>query len=64
MDVLIIIYLIWAIYAGWRLVTGKSVWLDYKTPVSMICKFIVAFFVGGVAGIFYLIYLVFRFVGF
>ena len=58
--VLGIAYIAWAIYAGHKVLTGRSEWLDRKAPANVIVKFILSAFVGGFIGGFYLIYFIFK----
>ena len=60
MEIIIILYTIWAIYSGFKVVSGRSEWLDTKAPLNMIVKVIVSIVVGYFVGAFYLIYLIFK----
>lgn len=65
METLIIFaYLAWACYSGYKVLTGRSEWLDRKSPINIICKLTLSAAVGCVIGAFYLIYLVLKFLGF
>lgn len=57
---LILAYTAWAIYSGYKIVSGRSEWLDRRSPVNMIVKAIVCIIVGYIVGVFYLIYLIIR----
>ena len=58
--IIVLIYSVWAIYSGFRVLTGRSVWLDTKAPVNMIVKVLLSVVIGYVIGVFYLIYLNFK----
>ena len=60
MEVLGFVYIIWAVYSGYKFMTGRNEWLDTKAPINMIVKFIVCSLVGVVIGAFYLIYLILK----
>lgn len=57
---LILAYTAWAIYSGYKIVSGRSEWLDRRSPINMIVKAIVCIIVGYIVGVFYLIYLIIR----
>lgn len=61
-TLLIVVYSIWAIYTGFAIVSGRSVWLDSPTAVSIIVKIILSIIVGYFIAGFYLMYLIFRIV--
>lgn len=58
--IIVLIYSAWAIYSGFKVMTGCSAWLDTKAPVNMIVKILISVVVGYVIGVFYLIYLIFK----
>lgn len=58
--IIVLIYSAWAIYSGFKVLTGRSAWLDTKAPVNMIVKILLSVVVGYVIGAFYLIYLIFK----
>ena len=58
--IIVIIYSAWAIYSGFKALTGRSAWLDTKAPVNMIVKIVLSVVVGYVIGVFYLIYLILK----
>lgn len=60
---IILIYTVWAIYSGFKFLTGRSEWLDRKEPASIICKGLLSVIVGYFIAAFYLIYLVIKFIG-
>lgn len=59
-TILIIAYSAWAIYSGFKVLTGRSAWLDTKAPINMIVKILLSVVVGYVIGAFYLIYLILK----
>lgn len=61
---LLILYTVWAVYSGFKVLTGRNEWLDRKTPASMAVKIAGSFLIGYVIGGFYLIYLILVFLGF
>lgn len=61
--ILILAYTAWAIYSGFKVVSGRWEWLDRKAPVNRIAKFGVSILVGYVIAAFYFIYLVLKFLG-
>ncbi len=58
--IIVLIYSAWAIYSGFKVLTGRSTWLDTKVPVNMIVKIVLSVVVGYVIGVFYLIYLILK----
>lgn len=63
-TVIILGYTAWAIYSGYRVLTGRSEWLDRRAPLNTIVKISLSVVVGYVIAAFYLIYLTLRFIGF
>ena len=63
-SVLILVYTSWAIYSGYKVMTGRSEWLDRREPVSLVCKCVLSVIVGYIIGAFYFIYLILQFLGF
>ena len=53
-GIIAIAYLAWAIYAGNRILTGKSQWLDGDGAANKTCKFILAFLIGSAIGAIYI----------
>lgn len=62
-TVLILAYTAWAIYSGYKVLSGRSEWLDRRAPLNMIVKIALSVVVGYVIGAFYLIYLILKFLG-
>lgn len=62
-TVLILAYTAWAIYSGWKVLSGRIEWLDRKAPLNMIIKFILSIAIGYVIAVFFLIYLILKFLG-
>ena len=62
-TVLILAYTAWAIYSGYKVLSGRSEWLDRRAPLNMIVKIALSVVVGYVIAAFYLIYLILNFLG-
>ncbi len=62
-TVLILAYTAWAIYSGYKVVSGRSEWLDRRAPLNMVVKIALSVVVGYVIAAFYLIYLILKFLG-
>lgn len=62
--ILIILYSVWAVYSGFRVLSGRSEWLDRSAPLCLICKIILSLIVGYFIGVFFLIYLILKLFGF
>ena len=62
-TVLILAYTAWAIYSGYKVLSGRSEWLDRRAPLNMIVKIALSVVVGYVIAAFYLIYLIPKFLG-
>lgn len=62
-TVLILAYTAWAIYSGYKVLSGRSEWLDRRAPLNMIVKIALSVVVGYVIAVFYLIYLILKFLG-
>ena len=58
--IIVLIYTAWAIYSGYKVVSGRSEWLDRKEPASMIVKFGLALILGYFIGAFYFFYLILK----
>lgn len=58
MEILVLIYTAWAIYSGFKVVSGRNSWLDTKKPINIIVKIFLSILVGYVIAAFYLIYLI------
>lgn len=63
-TVLVLAYTAWAIYSGYKVLSGRSEWLDRRAPLNMIVKIALSVVVGYVIAAFYLIYLILKFLGF
>ena len=57
---LIIAYSLWAVFSGFRVLSGKVEWLDRMEPVNLIVKIVLSIALGYVIGGFYLVYLVLK----
>ncbi|MFR4917335.1 MAG: hypothetical protein ACLUB7_14885 [Coprococcus phoceensis] len=62
-TVLILAYTAWAIYSGYKVLSGRSEWLDRRAPLNMVVKIALSVVVGYVIAAFYLIYLILKFLG-
>ena len=62
--ILVIAYMGWAVYSGYQFLSGRSVWLDQRTPANMAVKIVLSFGVGIFIGVFYLIYMFLKWLGF
>ena len=62
-TVLILAYTAWAIYSGYKVVSGRSEWLDRRAPLNIVVKIALSVVVGYVIAAFYLIYLILKFLG-
>ena len=63
MEVVILAYTAWAIYSGYKVLTGRSEWLDRTAPLNMAVKIVWSIGVGYVIGGLYLIYVILKFLG-
>ena len=64
MEALIAIaYTGWAFYSGWKVLTGRSAWLDSPELPNKITKIVLSVLLGWVIGAFYLIYLILKLLG-
>ena len=32
------LYVLWSIYSGYKIISGRSAWLDERKPLNFICK--------------------------
>lgn len=62
-TVLILAYTAWAIYSGYKVLSGRSEWLDRRAPLNMVVEIALSVVVGYVIAAFYLIYLILKFLG-
>ncbi len=62
-TVIIFAYTAWAIYSGFKVLSGRSEWLDRRAPLNMIVKIALSVVVGYVIAALYLIYLILKFLG-
>lgn len=58
--VLILIYEGLAIFSGYRVLSGRSKWLDTPAPLNAIIKFVVCLIVGNFIATFYVAILMFK----
>lgn len=62
--IIVLAYTAWAIYSGFKVLSGRSEWLDRKAPLNMIIKIVLSIVIGYFIAAFYLIYLIFKLLGF
>lgn len=60
--IIIVGYIAWAFFSGFRFVTGFSEWLDAPVMPNRLVKIIVSGIVGAVIGVFYLAWILLKFV--
>ena len=53
-------YTIWAIYSGWKFMSGRVAFLEENRVISKILKFVCAVLVGYVVGVLQLLAMFFR----
>lgn len=65
METLIVLaYTAWAFYSGYKILSGRSEWLDRRAPLNIACKLALSVVLGYFIAAFYLIYLILKFLGF
>lgn len=62
-SILLILYSVWAVYSGYRFLSGRSMWLDDRRPINMICKWVLSLVVGYFIGVFFFIILILKLIG-
>lgn len=60
-TLLAIIYMMWAVYSGYKVVSGRNEWLDSKAPASIVVKMVLSIAIGTLIGSIYLIYYLLKF---
>lgn len=60
---LVLAYTAWAIYSGYKVLSGRSEWLDRRAPLNIVIKIVLSIAVGYVVAAFYLIYLILKCLG-
>lgn len=63
LEIIAIAYTVWAVYSGYKVLSGRNEWLDRRAPVNMIVKILLSLVVGYFIAAFYLIYLILKFLG-
>lgn len=63
MEIVFLIYMVWAVYSGYKFLSGRSEWLDKRAPANIIAKIALSAAVGFFIAVFYLIYLILKFLG-
>ncbi len=61
-SIIVLIYIVCAIYSGNKIVSGRVEWLDRKQPANMIVKGVLILLIGSVVAAFFMIFMIFRFV--
>jgi len=59
-EIIMILYVFWAWFAGWKFLTGRIAWCEQPGVPNKIVKAILSIIVGYVIGAFYLIYWIFK----
>lgn len=49
----ILLYTAWAVFSGYKFLTGKNEWLDQRNPVAVITKVFLSVIIGYVIAIVY-----------
>ena len=62
-SIVIVVYTVWAVYSGFKVLSGRSEWLDRKAPINMVVKAVLSLVVGYFIAAFYLLYLIIKFIG-
>ena len=52
--VLFLIYEVWAVYSGYKVMTGRSKWLEQDKPLNKIVKFGICLLLGNFVAVFYI----------
>ena len=60
---LVIAYTAWAVFSGWKFLSGRSEWLDAPKTANRIIKILLSVVIGWVIGAFYFIYWVLKLFG-
>lgn len=60
-PIFVLAYSAWALYSGYKILSGRWEWLDRKAPLSIICKLVLGFILGYFVAAFYLFYLFIKF---
>jgi len=55
------LYVLWSIYSGYKIISGRSVWLDERNPLSFSCKLVLGTAMGILVAGFYFVYLLLKF---
>lgn len=63
LTIVLLAYTVWAIYSGYKVLSGRSEWLDRRAPLNMIVKIILSVVVGYFVAAFYLVYLILKVLG-
>ena len=60
--IIIVGYIAWAFFSGFRVVSGFSEWLDAPVMPNRLVKIIVSGIVGAAIGFFYFVWIMFKFI--
>jgi len=58
-TVIILLYAVWALYAGLRVMKGRIPWCEEPKLPNRVVKIVVSFLIGSAIGAFYLVFLIF-----
>lgn len=64
LEIIVIAYTAWAVYSGYKVISGRNEWLDRRAPANIAVKVVLSLVVGYFIAAFYLIYLILKFLGF
>ena len=59
-TILVLAYTVWAFYSGFKVLSGRSEWLDRVAPLNLIVKIALSLVVGYIIAAFYLGYLLIK----
>ena len=60
LEIIMILYTFWALYSGWKFITGRIAWCEQGGVPNKIVKVGLSIVAGYIIGAFYLIYLIFK----
>ncbi len=55
MEIILLVYLIWAVYSGWKFMDGKVAFLEREGLVYIVLKILCSGSIGLIYGIIYLV---------
>ena len=59
--IIFLVYSVWAVYSGYKMINGKYEWLERQETTNRVCKWLVVLGAGYVIGAFYLVWTVIKF---